>query len=65
MGSKEHQIWFDILMYTILLICITYLIDLNQMQKHFIYIVVAAYILAISSKVIALTQLKHNDAKKE
>jgi len=65
MENKEQKIWFDILMYTILMICITYLIFLNQMQKYFIYIVVVGYILATSIKVVALTHLKHNSVKKE
>ncbi len=65
MENKEQKIWFDILMYTILMICITYLIFLNQMQKSFIYIVVVGYILATSIKIVALTHLKQNSVKKE
>lgn len=60
MENKEHQIWFDIFMYTLLLICITYLIFLNQMQRYFIYTVVIGYIVAIIFKLITLRQIKQH-----
>ncbi len=63
MEDKAHKIWFDMIMYTVLMICITYLIYHNQMQRYFIYIVVVGYILATSFKVVELVNLKQ--AKKE
>ncbi len=63
MEDKVHKIWFDMIMYTVLMICITYLIYHNQMQRYFIYIVVVGYILATSFKVVELVNLKQ--AKKE
>ena len=65
MEDKEHKIWFDILMYTVLMVCITYLIYHNQMQRYFIYIIVVGYVLATTFKVAELVNLKQNNDKKE
>ncbi len=60
MEDKERQIWFDLFMYTILVICITYIIFLNQMQRYFLYIVLIGYAVATSYKIVVLTQHKHH-----
>lgn len=65
MEIKERLIWFDIFMYTVMLICILYIIKLNQMQKYFMYIILIVYIIATSYKILTLTHLKqeHNSYK--
>ncbi|WP_102692441.1 hypothetical protein [Rummeliibacillus pycnus] len=64
MENKEQRIWFDILMYTILTICITYIIFHNQMQKYFSYMIFIGYIVATTFKLVTLIQVKQNKVKK-
>lgn len=64
MENKEQRIWFDILMYTILAICITYIIFHNQMQKYFSYMIFIGYIVATTFKLVTLIQVKQNKVKK-